>query len=68
MKIKTITTIKFIEVSDAKDLKNECKNMNVEQLKTYMWKLRYDLAKYVRSELACDEVQVLSIDVEKVEK
>lgn len=68
MKIKTITTIKFIEVHDAKDLKDECKNMNVEQLKNYLWGLRKDLAKYVRRELVCDKVEVLAIDVEKVEE
>lgn len=67
MKIKTITTIKFIEVHDAKDLKDACKNMSVDQLKNYVWGLREDLAEDVRRELACDEAEVLSIDVEKVE-
>lgn len=68
MKIKTTTTIKFIEVHDAKDLKDACKNMSVEHLKNYVWGLREDLAEDVRRELACDEVQVLAVDVEKVEE
>lgn len=68
MKIKTITTIKFIEVHDAKDLKDECKSMSTEQLKNYVWGLRENLAEDVRRELVCDEAEVLSIDVEKVEE
>lgn len=68
MKIKTITTIKCIEINDAKNLKDECKNMSPEQLKNYIWKLREDLAEDIRRELVCDKVEVLTIDVERIEE
>ena len=68
MKIKTITTIKFIDVYDTKVLKDDCKNMSVEQLKNYVQEQRENLAEDVRMELACDEVEVLAIDLEKVEE
>lgn len=68
MKIKIITTIKCIEINDAKNLKDECKNMSPEQLKNYIWELRKNLAEDICRELVCDKVEVLSIDVERIEK